>query len=151
MGKHLKEKWIVRCQEYFVVWLRAMLKGNWTPCPNSLPFILYSGAGWSRATLHRQFEVCVFHNLSLLSLLFLLFYWGRQHKGKVGVFIFCWRWWTSPAEKYLVVVILAKPVLTSFQLWRLLAPIFLGQCWAVYDRLRETHNSLKACESLLKS
>ena len=32
--------------------------------------IFYSGAGWSRATLHRQVEMCAFHhNLSLLSLL----------------------------------------------------------------------------------
>ena len=55
------------------------------------PFLFfYSGAGWSRATLHRQVEVCAsHHNLSLF--VFIVFIAslfagvGKQQKGKVGV------------------------------------------------------------------
>ena len=49
--------------------------------------IFYSGAGWSRATLHRQVEMCAFHhNLSLLSL---LLYCLRSAVSILCLFFFC--------------------------------------------------------------
>ena len=54
-----------------------------SPTPFLFPFF-YSGAGWSRATFHRQVEVSAFHhNLSLLSLLYCCD--GGTQKGHVGV------------------------------------------------------------------